>query len=192
MPDPAPDPLTTALAGLAVDAPPHLLDRVAVRWARVPAPAPLGEVAVAFTDRGVCYLRTTGPDFAASFHRRFARPLLPADRAPDGVADALHGGDPGAVRLDLTGLRPFQADVLTAARAIAPGEIRPYAWIARRIGRPRAVRAVGTALGTNPVPLLIPCHRVTRSDGGIGEYVFGAAAKAALLHAEGAPIGGTP
>jgi O-6-methylguanine DNA methyltransferase len=70
--------------------------------------------------------------------------------------------------------------VLEAAREIPFGEARPYAWVARRIGRPRAVRAVGTALARNPVPLVIPCHRVVRSDGTPGEYALGAAMKRRL------------
>jgi O-6-methylguanine DNA methyltransferase len=57
--------------------------------------------------------------------------------------------------------------------------------VAREIGRPAAVRAVGSALGRNPVPLLIPCHRVVRSDGTISDYIFGSAAKRTLLRAEG-------
>lgn len=74
--------------------------------------------------------------------------------------------------------------MLHAAQTIPKGEVRPYAWIARQIGRPKAVRAVGSALGHNPVPLLIPCHRVTRSDGAVGDYVFGARMKETLLRAE--------
>jgi O-6-methylguanine DNA methyltransferase len=76
--------------------------------------------------------------------------------------------------------------VLQKAREIPRGEVRPYAWIAREIGHPRAVRAVGTALGHNPAPLLIPCHRVVRSDGHLGEYSMGGPeAKRAVLTAEG-------
>jgi O-6-methylguanine DNA methyltransferase len=66
--------------------------------------------------------------------------------------------------------------------------MRPYAWIAREIGRPKAVRAVGTALRRNPVPLLIPCHRIGRSDGRVGNYAFGAAAKQAVLAFEGVDV----
>jgi O-6-methylguanine DNA methyltransferase len=178
------DPLTEGLAALTVDAPAGLLDRVAARWVRVEAP--IGAVYVASTDRGVAYLRT-GPDpaaFAASFRRRFGRPLLPADRPPAGLLPALRTGRPGDLRLDLRGLSPFETDVLHAAMSIPRGEMRPYSWVAREIGRPRAVRAVGTALGHNPVPLLIPCHRVVRADGGIGQYVFGSPAKEVLLRAE--------
>ncbi|MDN3356174.1 methylated-DNA--[protein]-cysteine S-methyltransferase [Actinomadura sp. DC4] len=178
------DPLAEGLAALSVDAPPGLLDRVAARWVRVEAP--IGDVYVASTDHGIAYLRT-GPgeeDFTASFRRRFGRPLLPADRPPAGLVPALRTGRTGDLRLDLRGLSPFEADVLQAARTIPRGEMRPYSWIAREIGRPRAVRAVGTALGHNPVPLLIPCHRVIRADGGIGQYVFGTPAKETLLRAE--------
>jgi O-6-methylguanine DNA methyltransferase len=178
------DPLAEGLAALAVDAPAGLLDRVAARWVRVEAP--IGDVYVASTDHGIAYLRT-GPDhedFAASFRRRFGRPLLPADRPPAGLLPALRTGRPSDLPLDLRGLSPFETDVLHAAMTIPRGEMRPYSWIAREIGRPRAVRAVGTALGHNPVPLLIPCHRVIRADGGIGQYVFGSPAKEVLLRGE--------
>jgi O-6-methylguanine DNA methyltransferase len=82
-----------------------------------------------------------------------------------------------AVPVDLTTVPDFQRSVLKAAAHIPFGEARPYAWIAARIGHPRAVRAVGTALGRNPVPLILPCHRVWRSDGGLGGYIFGADVK---------------
>ena len=72
------------------------------------------------------------------------------------------------------------------ALEIPRGEVRPYGWIAAEIGRPKAVRAVGTALAHNPVPLVVPCHRVVRSDGSIGQYSLGGpAAKRTILAAEG-------
>ena len=86
--------------------------------------------------------------------------------------------------VDLTTVPDFQRRVLEAARHIPFGEARPYAWIAARIGHPRAVRAVGTALGRNPVPLILPCHRVWRSDGGLGGYIFGADVKDRLAALE--------
>ncbi|XRQ15192.1 methylated-DNA--[protein]-cysteine S-methyltransferase [Actinomadura welshii] len=180
--------LAGELAGLAAAAPPGLLDRVAARRVRVPAPlpGPLGDLQVAFTDHGVAYLRAgmDEAEFAAAFRARFARPLLPAAGPPAGLLPALRAGRLGGLRLDLRGLGEFDAAVLRAAARIPRGQVRPYAWVARLAGRPRAVRAVGSALGRNPVPLLIPCHRVTRSDGTLGEYVFGAAAKERLLRAE--------
>ena len=62
--------------------------------------------------------------------------------------------------------------------------MRSYSWIAQRIGKPRAVRAVGTALGRNPVPFIVPCHRVLRSDGSLGGYGFGLPMKRQLLDLE--------
>jgi O-6-methylguanine DNA methyltransferase len=73
------------------------------------------------------------------------------------------------------------------ALEIPRGEVRPYGWIAAEIGRPKAVRAVGTALGHNPVPLIVPCHRVVRSDGTLGQYSLGGPEnKRTILAAEGA------
>jgi O-6-methylguanine DNA methyltransferase len=177
------DPLLTELAGLAGEAPAGLLDRIAARWVRVPGP--IGDLSVAFTDHGIAYVRLDADGFADSFRQRFTRPLLPADRPPAGLLPALRTGKAGGdLRFDLRGLTAFQEDVLHAAQTIPKGEVRPYAWIARQIGRPKAVRAVGSALANNPVPVLIPCHRVTRSDGVAGDYVFGSAAKERLLRTE--------
>lgn len=67
-------------------------------------------------------------------------------------------------------LTAFEWSVLQAALEIPFGETRTYAWVARRIGKPRAVRAVGQALRKNPYPLLVPCHRVIRSDGSLAKY----------------------
>ena len=88
------------------------------------------------------------------------------------------------VPVDLTMVPEFQRRVLEAASHIPFGEGRPYAWVAQRIGHARAVRAVGTALGRNPVPLILPCHRVWRSDGGLGGYIFGAGVKNRLAALE--------
>ncbi|GAA2440271.1 hypothetical protein GCM10010191_64880 [Actinomadura vinacea] len=180
--------LEEALAALAADAPPALLDRIAARRVRVPGPleGPHRDLQVAFTDQGVAFLRA-GLDeraFAEAFRSRFGRPLLPADRPPAGLVPALRTGRLGGLRLDLRGLSAFEEAVLRATAAIPRGQTRPYAWVARQAGSPRAVRAAGSALGRNPVPLLIPCHRVTRSDGTIGQYVFGVQAKERLLRAE--------
>ena len=88
------------------------------------------------------------------------------------------------VPVDLTTVPDFQRSVLQATGHIPFGEARPYAWVAARVGHPRAVRAVGTALGRNPVPLILPCHRVWRSDGGLGGYIFGADVKDRLARLE--------
>ena len=89
-----------------------------------------------------------------------------------------------SVPVDLSEAPDFQKKVLAAARRIPFGEVRPYAWVARRIGHPRAVRAVGTALGRNPVPFIVPCHRVLQTGGGLGGYLFGTEVKSRLLSLE--------
>lgn len=99
------------------------------------------------------------------------------------------------VVVDATGTA-FQQQVWTALRSIPPGETRSYAQVAAAIGAPGAVRAVGTANGANPVWLVVPCHRVVRSDGTVGGYGGGPARKEWLLAHEGAnghnAGGGTP
>ncbi|MBI3996612.1 MAG: MGMT family protein [Candidatus Omnitrophica bacterium] len=82
-------------------------------------------------------------------------------------------------------LTPFQQQVYRAICRIPKGETRSYQWVARQIGRPRAMRAVGNALNQNPFAPCIPCHRVVRSDGTLGGYARGLARKRALLYAEG-------
>ena len=67
-------------------------------------------------------------------------------------------------------LTDFEWQVLQAALAIPLGETRSYQWVANKVGRPKAVRAVGSALRKNPYPLIIPCHRVIKSDGTLGAY----------------------
>ena len=90
------------------------------------------------------------------------------------------------IPLDLRGRTEFEVAVWTKALEIPRGEVRPYGWIAAEIGRPKAVRAVGTALGHNPVPLIVPCHRVVRTDGTIGQYSLGGPRnKRTILAAEG-------
>ncbi|HVE96761.1 MAG TPA: methylated-DNA--[protein]-cysteine S-methyltransferase [Pseudonocardiaceae bacterium] len=187
------DPLAAALAGLAVDPPAGLIDRVIARWVRVPGP--IGPLYVAFTKAGIAYVRTgdavsdSDAEFAAGFRARFARPTQPGARPPAGLLPALRTGRVSALRFDLRGLGSFDQAVLAAAATIPRGQVRPYRWIAEQVGRPGAVRAVGSALGRNPVPVLIGCHRVIRSDGAVGDYVFGAETKSRLLAVEGANLG---
>jgi methylated-DNA-[protein]-cysteine S-methyltransferase len=88
------------------------------------------------------------------------------------------------VPLDLQQATAFQRAVWKAAAAIPYGETRSYAWIARRIGRPKAARAVGQALGANPVPVIIPCHRVISSSGALGGFSGGLGMKERLLRLE--------
>jgi O-6-methylguanine DNA methyltransferase len=94
-----------------------------------------------------------------------------------------------APALDLEGLPPFERSVLELLRRIPMGEVRPYSWLAREAGRPAAVRAVGNSMARNPLPLLLPCHRVVPVRGGVGNYAFGSDMKRELLRREGAPLG---
>ena len=138
----------------------------------------LGPVFVAWNRLGVsAVMKTaTGDDFESRFRERFGRSPRRASELPLAIGD----------RFDLRSVTEFERAVLLKAREIPRGEVRTYGWIAAQIGRPAAVRAVGTALRKNPVPVLIPCHRVVRSDGEIGNYALGGSqAKRAILAAEG-------
>jgi O-6-methylguanine DNA methyltransferase len=128
--------------------------------------------------------------FEANHRARTRRPAHPAHRLPPRLASAigrrLAGDRSVRIDLDLRGHTDFERDVWRKALEIPRGEVRPYGWIAAEIGRPKAVRAVGTALGHNPVPLIVPCHRVVRSDGTIGQYSLGGPGnKRTILTAEG-------
>ena len=89
--------------------------------------------------------------------------------------------------LDFAAATMFQKNVWQATRSIAYGQVKTYGWLARDIGNPQALRAVGTALGSNPFPIIIPCHRVIRRDGGMGGFsaAEGVALKQKLLRLEG-------
>ena len=151
--------------------------------------SPVGEVNVSFNTIGVSAVAPTTETFVDDFRARFRRPILAVDRLPkrieSGVQQTFETGRLAHIAIDWRGQTDFQQAVLKAASAIPPGEVRPYGWIAHRIGRPNAVRAVGSALGQNPVPILVACHRVVRSDGQLGQYRFGTSMKAALLESEG-------
>jgi O-6-methylguanine DNA methyltransferase len=102
------------------------------------------------------------------------------------VATSLHEGTPiRGVSLAYTGT-PFQHRVWQALQAIPKGQVSTYGELARDLGLPGGSRAVGSACGANPLALLIPCHRVIRSDGGLGGYRWGLPIKEQLLKAEGA------
>ena len=154
-------------------------------------PSAVGDVFVATGGGGVSAVRLARDDAAfEAWHarelgRRARRARAPKATTVQRLRRYVRGERARDAKVDLRGRTPFERAVLEKTREIPRGEVRPYAWIAREIGRPRAVRAVGTALGKNPVPLIIPCHRVVRSDGTAGSYVFGSRAKRALLASEG-------
>lgn len=153
------------------------------------ATSALGDVWVAWNEVGVFAVRRGGDEgaFEEWYRERFGRRVVPAleDCAIIEAARAKLRGDDVTVPLDLSHCSPFEQRVLSKTAEISSRNARPYAWIAREIGAPAATRAVGNALGRNPVPLLVPCHRVVRSDFSVGGYVFGTDAKRELLSAEG-------
>ena len=150
--------------------------------------SPIGEVLVAATERGICSVKL-GDDATALLAEEFSeaervrdpQALAAAQRA---VLEFLKGdGTLAQLPLDVRGTA-FQLRVWEALRAIPRGETRSYQQIARTIGAPRAVRAVGSACGANPAALVIPCHRALRSDGGLGGYAWGLERKKRLLAIE--------
>jgi O-6-methylguanine DNA methyltransferase len=192
------DPITeAALAGLREPAPPGLAHAtlVAVGLADDYAviDSPVGPLRVAWNGRGVSEVSGASDDtsFEARFQARTGRSARRRDALPADLARKIErrlGGDRhNRIDLDLRGSTPFEQAVWMKALEIPRGEVRPYGWIATEIGRPKAVRAVGTALGHNPVPLIVPCHRVVRSDGMIGQYSLGGPEnKRTILSEEGA------
>jgi O-6-methylguanine DNA methyltransferase len=156
------------------------------------ATSAIGEMYVAWTSTGVSAIRRAGgdTDFESWYGDRFGRACVPAieDDPTSSAARAKLRGENITVPVDLSECSAFEQRVLRKAAEINRGSARPYGWVAREIGTPEAMRAVGNALGRNPVPLLIPCHRVIRSDASVGGYVFGGAAKRALLEGEGVDL----
>lgn len=88
------------------------------------------------------------------------------------------------VPVDLSHVPAFEQAALGVAARIPYGEVRSYKWIAEQLGKPDAARAVGSAMAGNPVPIIVPCHRVVKTDGGLGGYSFGLMRKEALLNLE--------
>jgi len=146
--------------------------------------SPFGRALAMGTDRGLCGLAfadETGPEAAlADLQARWpeARYTEAPDRIAPWVAAAFAGA--GEARLHLIGA-PFQIKVWEALLAIPSGQVTTYSEIAQAVGRPKAVRAVGTAVGRNPVGWLIPCHRALRKSGGLGGYHWGLPVKRAML-----------
>jgi methylated-DNA-[protein]-cysteine S-methyltransferase len=156
--------------------------------------APFGRVFLARTEKGVCRVsfRQGEDELLSDLERRSLLPeMAPAmlDRERRELAEYFDGKRREfEIPIDLRGGTDFQKRVLRATRRIPFGECVRYADIARRIDRPNAQRAVGNALGRNPVAIVIPCHRVIASDGGIGGYTGGLDIKRTLMRIEGREV----
>src|SRR5262249_8237153 len=141
---------------------PEVLRRVGLADLYWKLESPVGPVYVAATRAGLSMVSRarSAEEFARRFESQRGRPISPPTSRPPAAVRALMKNlkcrDREKLQFDLRGLSEFERAVLMKALEIPGGEIRPYSWIAREIGHPEAVRAVGTALGKNPVPLLIP------------------------------------
>lgn len=158
---------------------------VTIRWSVVRTT--LGPMLVAATEKGVCRL-SFNEDVASLRHRFPHAELIEggegfADLLGQVIASVERPGDFSHIPIDVQGTA-FQEAVWQELRRIPKGETRSYAQIAAAIGKPAAVRAAGSANGANNVAVLIPCHRVVRSDGSLGGYAYGLDIKRELLKRE--------
>jgi methylated-DNA-[protein]-cysteine S-methyltransferase len=206
-PEEAPDRTERALreAIAALEAPPIDFTAVAARvsteadreglvevaWAR--ADSPIGELLVAATDEGLVRVGWTDDDYDWMLNglaEAIGPRVVEAPARLDPVRRQLDEYFAGERRhfdleLDWRLSHGFTRKVLTACAAIPFGETRSYAEMATAAGSPRAFRAAGSALGSNPIPVVVPCHRVLRSGGALGGYGGGLPAKRTLLELEG-------
>ncbi|MGC8697975.1 MAG: methylated-DNA--[protein]-cysteine S-methyltransferase [Halothiobacillus sp.] len=153
--------------------------------------AAIGTLYAVFSDAGLCHI-TLGleQDCVATIRRRTGITPMRADAEliafSQQISVLFTENTRYAAPISLAGLTPFQQQVLEITAQIPPGQVRSYGFIARVIGKPQASRAVGSALAKNPLPFVIPCHRVIHADGTLGAYSGGGTAlKARLLEREG-------
>jgi len=153
-----------------------------------------GWVGLSYTDRGLTALTFPKQDRARALFelkQRAKGTLRPGKAHGKKLREKLEvyfAGQPVSFddHVDVERATPFQREVWKALQAIPYGELRSYKEVAKAIGRPRATRAVGRAVGSNPVPILIPCHRVICHDGSLGGFSSGIGWKKRLLSLEGA------
>jgi methylated-DNA-[protein]-cysteine S-methyltransferase len=159
--------------------------------------SPIGPVYIALSARGVVAIDFSDGEEAFLSWIQKRTGVYPM-RSPERMSEAIHqveeylAGKRAAFDLpiDMRFLTDFQRTVLRAVMRVPRGEVITYGALARVIGRPKAARAVGRALGSNPIPIIIPCHRVLASDGSLGGYSGrgGVRTKADLLRLEGVSL----
>lgn len=179
--------LARSIKSLAAPPPRSCKDALADSYEQV------GDVWVAFSDKGIRMIRRgTFEEFHAAFTGRCGCSLKPGvlpDALRKQVTSALEGTGVDKPRIDFDeDLSELEHDVLKTLTKIPRGEVRTYEWVARQVGRPKAVRAVGTICGKNTIPFVVPCHRVVPSTGGVGNYAYGPALKRELLRREGVDV----
>jgi methylated-DNA-[protein]-cysteine S-methyltransferase len=165
-------------------------ERAAIHYTSLAAP--IGRVLVAVGDAGLVRVRFRQSEsaFVADLERQLGVRAVRSPRETAEVVTQLRAYFAGRRRrfdvpVDLRHVTPFVRRVLTATMQVPAGNLVSYGDIARRIGRPKGSRAVGQALGRNPIPIVIPCHRVIAAGGRIGGYTGGLAIKRRLLRLEG-------
>ncbi|MFJ2619990.1 methylated-DNA--[protein]-cysteine S-methyltransferase [Glutamicibacter sp. NPDC087344] len=161
--------------------------------------SPIGRLLIATTEAGLVRVafETEGHESILDTLAQKIGPRILKDRgALDDVARQLDQYFDGSLRnfslsLDLRLSTEFRRQVQVELGNIAYGQTLSYAQMAQQVGKPKAVRAVGTACATNPLPIVLPCHRVLRSDGSLGGYLGGLDVKSRLLHLENPDYLGT-
>ena len=185
-----------ALEPLVDEAREHLLARAKreglVRVGYGIMDSPLGPLWIAVGPRGVVNIHygvTPDPRELARITRAYGPGVLPDRRSCDRVLTELDQYFAGRrkrfdVEVDLAPLTPFQQRILMATARVPYGELTTYKVVARQAGNEQASRAAGAALGANPIPIVVPCHRIVAADGTLGGYAGGLAAKRRLLALE--------
>jgi AraC family transcriptional regulator, regulatory protein of adaptative response / methylated-DNA-[protein]-cysteine methyltransferase len=155
---------------------------LAIQWGW--HPSPFGEALVMQTERGLCGLAFATDNKAAVFANMAARwpaaQIVEAPQTTAALAAAVFGQNAQRIPLHLSGTN-FQIRVWEALLRIPDGNLVPYQWVAKAIGQPKAARAVGAAIGRNPVSFLIPCHRAILTSGYLRNYEWGLPRKMAMI-----------
>ena len=155
----------------------------------------LGWIYLGITKLGISsirlYIKKNSKNFEKYYMKRLKRKVergLVSGNYKKILKSTLQGSQITSPPIDLEGLTQFEQTVLVHLLQIPRGEVRPYSWLAREIGKPRAIRAVGNVMAQNPIPFLLPCHRIVPSNGDIGKYYYGSKMKELLLEKEGLDI----
>ena len=150
------------------------------------------QIWLAFTKSGICASEfkkiITLKDFKKQLKEKTGNHFLRVDSLPENIEEGINQwrvkGHSAKLQFEISAYSSFQQKVWRRCSKIPFGETTTYSKIAKDINNPKAQRAVGSALGANPIPILIPCHRVLRNDGTAGEYAYGSHLKELLLERE--------
>ncbi|MGR3219852.1 MAG: methylated-DNA--[protein]-cysteine S-methyltransferase [Candidatus Anammoxibacter sp.] len=158
--------------------------------------SPIGNIKVAGTCKAVCYvwiIQGSSVEFEKFITLTFGAKPTSDKSALKEVEDSFRRYFAGTLKrfdfpIDISIGTPFRQRVWTVLKDIPFGQIRSYKWVAEKMGMPKASRAVGNANGKNPIPIIVPCHRVVRTNGSLGGFSSGIDIKKQLLLHEGAPV----